>query len=83
MRWKRKRQRRGKEETTLAKVTTKQKRKLKVVEKQKMEKTRRKRLDCVTIVESWDTLKKSVGRKILHKCLRNFEGRNRKGRSGI
>jgi hypothetical protein len=52
---------------------TKQKRKLKVVEKQRIEKARRKRLEHVTIAESRDTSRKNVGRQILHKCLRNFD----------
>jgi hypothetical protein len=60
------------------KLMTKQKRKLKVVEKQRMEKERRKTLERVIIAESGDTLKKSVGRKILHKCPRNFERRKQK-----
>ena len=60
------------------KLMTKQKRKVKVAEKQMMERAKRKRLDRVIIAESRDTLKTSVGRKILHKCLRNFERRRQK-----
>ena len=54
------------------KLTTKQKSKAKVADKQRMERAKRKRLKHVVIVESRDTLKTSVGRKILHKCLRIF-----------
>ncbi len=53
------------EETTLAKVDDKAKEKAKGSGKAKDGKARRKRLEHVTIVESRDTSKKSVGRKII------------------
>ena len=58
-----------KEETTLQKLMTKPKRKGKVVEKEMMEKAKRKRLIHATSVELRGISKTSVGIKILHKCL--------------
>jgi hypothetical protein len=75
---KKKARKRMKKKPLLQKLMTKQKRKLKVVEKQRMEKARRKRLGCVIIAESRDTSRKCVGRKILHKCLRNCKRRKKK-----
>ncbi len=74
VRWKKKKARMRKKKKPLSrKLMTKQKRKVKVAEKERMERAKRKRLDRVIIAESRDTSKTSVGRKILHKCLRNFE----------
>ena len=67
-----------KEKTTLAKVDDKANEKANGSGKAKDEKSKKKRLKCVTIAESRGTLKKSVERKILHKCLRNFERRKQK-----
>ncbi len=67
------------EETTLAKVDDKTKVKAKGSGKARTEKERRrKRLKRVIIAESRDTSKKSVGRNILHKCLKIFERRKQK-----
>ena len=49
-----------------------------MVEKERMEKARRNRFECATIVDSRGTSKKSVGRKILHRCLKSFGRRKLK-----
>jgi hypothetical protein len=60
------------------KLMTKSKRKEKVMEMKRMEKARRKILIHATSVELRGTSKTSIGRKILHKCLKNYKRKKTK-----